>query len=321
MPRPLIFLFPGQSSRDASMFARLDAAAPQAGTVAHRRAESSLGATISTEFTASSSNGAIQLAVFEATLAYLQLARAAGLVPVASAGLSLGEYAHLVTIGALEEEAARALVAARGRCYDAGPPGVMAAVHPIEAAAAESIAREVSAAAGDPDAVVVSNYNSPTQCVVAGDAVAVEEFLRRADGEHFAAGQVIEHRIPMHAPRFAPVVACFRPALERARWREPHADYWPNVDAAPIAQASPSVFIDALSRHVCEPVRWRQSIDALRARHADAVFVEVGPQQVLTRMLGRRWIGPARAFALDLMEDASAPAFTARVEEIHAAAA
>ena len=46
-----------------------------------------------------------------------------------------------------------------------------------------------------------------------------------------------------------------------------------------------------------------------------------GGADVLTRMLSRRWIGTARAFALDLMDDASAQAFAARLEEIHATAA
>jgi [acyl-carrier-protein] S-malonyltransferase len=318
MPRPVIFLFPGQSSRDAAMFARLDAAAPGAGTAAHGRSHSALGAAPGAQW---ATNAEVQVSVLESTFEYLRLARESGLEPVASAGLSLGEYAHLVEIGALDQMSARALVLARGRAYDGGPSGVMAAVHPLDATIVEQLAREISAAAGDPYAVTVSNYNSPTQCVVAGDPGAVAELLRRAEEEHFAGGQVIEQRIPMHTARFATVVERFRPALERAPWRTPHAEYWPNVDAAPLTAATPGEIIDRLARHVHEPVRWRQTIDAFLARHADPVFVEVGPLQVLTRMLSRRWIGSAQAFALDLMDDASAPAFAARLEEIHAAAA
>lgn len=317
MPRAMILLFPGQSSRDAAMFARLDSVAPGAGAAAKRRAEEALGAPLDTRF---ETNAAVQCAVLETTFEYLRLAREAGLVPDASAGLSLGEYAHLVAIGALDAAGARELVLARGRCYDGGPAGVMAAVHPLDPAVVESLAAEISSAAGDVNAVRVSNYNSPTQCVVAGDPAAVDELLRRAE-EHFASGQVIEHRIPMHTPRFAPVVTRFRPALVRAAWRVPHSEYWPNVDAAPIASASAEAIVERLARHVSEPVRWRQTIDAFLARYDEPVFVEVGPLQVLTRMLSRRWIGRARAFALDLMDDANAPAFAARLEEIRAAAA
>ncbi len=318
MPRPIIFLFPGQSSRDATMFARLDAIAPGAGSAARQRAEAALGTVLDLRF---DSNAEVQCAVLECTFEYLRLAHAAGLVPAASAGLSLGEYAHLVAIGALDADAARALVLARGRCYDDGPTGTMAAVHPIDASVVEALAAEISAAAGDADAVRVSNYNSPTQCVVAGDPTAVEELLRRADEEHLAGGQVIERRIPMHTPRFAPVIERFRPALVRAPWQTPRADYWPNVDAAPIPSATATAIVDRLARHVAEPVRWRETIDAFLARYGEPVFVEVGPLQVLTRMLSRRWIGPARAFALDRMDEAGPGAFSARLEEIHAAAA
>lgn len=300
------------------MFARLDAVAPGAGRAAQQRAEEALGVPLDTRF---ETNAEVQCAVLETTFEYLRLAQEAGLVPDASAGLSLGEYAHLVAIGALDAVSARELVLARGRCYDGGPAGAMAAVHPIEASVVEALAAEISAAAGDDDAVRVSNYNSPTQCVVAGDPVAVDELLRRAEEEHFAGGQVIERRIPMHTPRFAPVVARFRPALRQAAWRVPHSEYWPNVDAAPITSASAEAIVARLARHVSEPVRWRQTIDAFLARYGEPVFVEVGPLQVLTRMLSRRWIAPARTFALDLMDDASASAFTVRLEEIRAAAA
>lgn len=321
MPRPIVFLFPGQSSRDATMFARLDAVAPGTGSAAQHRAESALGTPVGDLGSRVDTNTMVQCAVLEASLAYLRLAAAADLVPDASAGLSLGEYAHLVAIGALDVPAARDLVRQRGRCYDAGPAGVMAAVHPIEASIADTLAAEVSAAAGDVHAVGVSNYNSPTQCVVAGIGAAVEEFIRRAEEEHFASGQVIEHRIPMHTPRFAPVAAQFRPALARTQWRVPHSDYWPNVDAAPIPSASAEAIVERLVRHVSAPVRWRQTIDAFLVRYGEPVFVEIGPLQILTRMLSRRWIGPARAFALDLLEDASPSAFATRVEEIRAAAA
>ncbi|MDZ7592564.1 MAG: hypothetical protein U5L05_18205 [Rubrivivax sp.] len=65
--------------------------------------------------------------------------------------------------------------------------------------------------------MTVSNCNSPTQCVVAGEAGAVAELLRRAEEEHFAGGQVIEQRIPMHTARFATVVERFLVPRARAR--------------------------------------------------------------------------------------------------------
>jgi malonyl CoA-acyl carrier protein transacylase len=197
----------------------------------------------------------------------------------------------------------------------------MAALTPIDHAVAEGLTAEVREEFGDPHAVTVSNFNSPTQCVVAGERRAVERVMDRAQDEHWAAGHVIEHRVPMHTPMFGAVVPHFRPALEGIAWRAPSAEYWPNVDAAAIAEATATEIVDRLARHVCEPVRWRQTIDAALARHGDPIFVEVGPLQVLTRLMNRRWIGPASAFALDLMDGASHGAFTARLREIRDAAA
>ena len=65
------------------------------------------------------------MTVFLATQMYLAALQAEGLQPIASLGLSLGEYSHLVDIGALDLEDALDLVNERGRCYDEAPAGVM----------------------------------------------------------------------------------------------------------------------------------------------------------------------------------------------------
>lgn len=318
MSRGLIFLFPGQSSRDEAMFARLDRCAPGAGDAAKARVEATTEKSFDGAF---ASNLDIQAAVFELNVAYLCLARAAGLEADASAGLSLGEYSHLVDIGALSDSEGRDLVAERGRCYDAGPDGAMAALHPIELMQAESLVHRVCEELDDADAVAISNINSPSQCVVAGRRDAVTRVLELADDIHCVLGSIIEPRIPMHVRRFMPVAAALRPRLERVRWRSPRRDYWPNVEARAIAAPAPDQIADHLARHVYERVQWRATIDALCANFGDPVFVEVGPRQVLSKMMGRRWIGAASVFSLDLMEDAGEAAFANTLKEISHAVA
>lgn len=318
MPRPLLFVFPGQSSRDGAMFTRLDRAAPGVGAAALARVEQRIGAPFTGAF---ASNLEIQVGVFEAMLAYLGLADAAGLRPVMSAGLSLGEYAHLVAIGALAADDARTLVAARGTYFDAGPTGVMVAIHPAPPESIAELAADICAETGDDTAVAVATINSPTQCVVAGDATAVARLTERADEMYFATGTPIEQRVPMHTRRFAPVAPSLRAALTRAPWRAPTDDYWPNLDATPRAHATPATFIECLTRHVAEPVRWRDTLDAAVARHPDPVIVEVGPLQVLRRLAGRRWLAEARWFSLDAMDDASPDTLARTFAEIHDAVA
>ncbi len=318
MSRALIFLFPGQSSRDEAMFARLDRCAPGAGKEARAQVEAVTEKSFDGAF---ASNLDIQAAVFELNLAYLRLARAAGLEADASAGLSLGEYSHLVDIGALSDIEGRDLVAERGRCYDAGPDGAMAALHPIELVQVENLVRLVCEELDDTDAVAISNINTPSQCVVAGRRDAIIRVLELADEIHYVLGNIIEPRIPMHVKRFRPVAAALRPRLERASWQPLRREYWPNVTARAIAAPQPDQIVDHLVRHVYEPVQWRATIEAFCAGFGDPVFVEVGPRQVLSKMIGKRWTGAASVFSLDLMEDAGEVAFANTLKEISHAVA
>jgi [acyl-carrier-protein] S-malonyltransferase len=299
------------------MFQRLDRLAPGRGSAARARVEARLGGPCG----AFASNREIQVAVHELNLAYLDLLAAAELTAAASAGLSLGEYAHLVAIGALSAQDSRDLVARRGAAYDAGPSGCMAVVHPIVPDEAIRLCAEVCASLDDPEAVAVSNFNSPIQCVIAGRVDAVNAVIAAAEASCFAMGQVIEERICMHMTRFRPAAAELVPALEIARWRRPAQPYWPNVTAEPEADADADLFVDRLTRHVHQPVMWRQTVEALAAAHEGAVFVEVGPLQVLSRMMGRRWLPQSRTFALDPPRTADPAPLEAILEAIHDAVA
>jgi [acyl-carrier-protein] S-malonyltransferase len=50
-------------------------------------------------------------------------------------------------------------------------------------------------------------------------------------------------------------------------------------------------FCELMTRHVYSPVRWREQIDAVVARHPHATFIEVGPRGVLYNLLQKRWHG------------------------------
>jgi malonyl CoA-acyl carrier protein transacylase len=70
------------------------------------------------------------------------------------------------------------------------------------------------------------------------------------------------------------------------------------VTAAPTSAPDADTFVDALTRHVTQPVRWQDSLEVLASQCPDATFVEVGPGEVLHNMLGRRWL-PVRRAATD----------------------
>jgi [acyl-carrier-protein] S-malonyltransferase len=248
-----------------------------------------------------SSNADVQLAVHLVTRVYRLALIRAGVEAVASAGLSLGEYAHLAHIGALTEDAADALIAARGRRYDDGPHGRMVAVTPGAADEVEAVLATVRRTHGIPVAdLAISNDNSPRQVVVAGRDDAIDLAVAAIEEELFAMTTEIERRVPMHVGRFAPVAEAFTEDLATVAWQPPSATWWSNVEGGPVDAPTPEAFVAGMTAHVVRPVRWRQLVDALLARHPGAVVLEVGPGRILTGMLARgRWHPEATAMSLD----------------------
>jgi [acyl-carrier-protein] S-malonyltransferase len=229
-------------------------------------------------------NRDVQIGVFVATHMHLAAFEEAGVSAVASMGLSLGEYSHLVHIGALTRADALRLVDARGALYDEGPSGKMAVVFPMPY---EDLAGVLAAVAGP---VEIANVNSPSQHVIAGEGEAVDRAVEALDRDHLVEARVIEHRVPMHCSRFFPVAERLRAHLEAAPWAAPRLAYRPNVDAAVLEAPTPADFVERLTLHVHRPVLWRASIEACAAEDPDVVFVEVGPGRVLSNLLQRRWV-------------------------------
>jgi malonyl CoA-acyl carrier protein transacylase len=282
----IAFMFPGQSSRDALMFDRLYALDPEVTRDVLGCAEEVLGRKIRTAF---STNRDVQVAVFVANHAHLVALERAGVRADVSLGLSLGEYNHLVHIGAIGFDEALALVDARGAAYDAGPSGAMACVFPTDHDALAEMLRAFPR-------LEIVNFNSPMQHVIAGPR---EEIMWACPvlEEEGATCVIIEDRIPMHASRFAPVARALARTLQRAPWRAPRMPYLPNVTARFETAPTPARIGHLLARHVFSPVRWRESIEIV-ASDPNVVFVEVGPRTVLFNLLSRSWLRNAR-FATD----------------------
>ena len=313
-----VFMFPGQSSVGPEAVTRARRAHPAAEDVAVR-ARAVLGNQRASEYLDADgaslrNNRDVQITVFLATQMYLAAMHAEGIRASGSFGLSLGEYSHLVHIDALDLEAALRLVDERGRCYDEAPPGIMATVLAIDHDTVADVVTRASAHGP----IVISNFNAPTQHVIAGTEAAVAWAATMLEDEHAAHVTIIERRVPMHSPLMAKVAQAFEPALARAPWSATSRPYLPNVTAAPIARATAADFVAHLTRHVSEPVLWQQSVECLVAAHPGATFIEVGPGGVLHNMMGRAWRGTRRA-RVDAPDGITPPEhFAATVEALRA---
>jgi len=314
----LVFMFPGQSSREPRMIEKIIAAdSDSAATVA--RASAILGRDLAAHYRAANEaifacNRDIQIGVFLANHLHLSLLQRAGIRADWPLGLSLGEYNHLIHIGALSFEDALQVIDERGRLYDEGPRGIMVSVFPIEAEMVEG----VIAGLGLSGRVAVGLYNTPRQQVLSGERGAVHQVVAALEEETLIDAVEIEPRIPMHAPPFAPVAERLRAVLDRAPMKPPRLPYVPNTRGTILDAAAADQIRDCLVAHVCEPVRWQNSIDAIAARIPDACFVEVGPRSVLYNMFGRGW-SPGRRARTDAAEEWEAH-FRALTEELRDAA-
>ena len=294
----LVFMFPGQSSRDPAMFERLLPLHPVNREIL-QQASDILGRDLEDHFRSDNpvvfaTNRDVQVGVFLANHMYGETLRARGARGAFSLGLSLGEYNHLVHIGAVGFEDAVRLVDARGALYDAGPEGAMASVFPLDHETLTTVVERARAHG----CLEVGVFNSPAHHVLSGERAALDVALDLLEREHVVEGVVIEPRIPMHASPFEPVGHALSTVLQDVAWKPPVAPYLPNVLGRFVEDPAPADFVTLLSQHVYRPVRWRQSIELIAAHVEDAVFVEVGPRRVLCNLLSRKWV-PNRRVATD----------------------
>jgi [acyl-carrier-protein] S-malonyltransferase len=302
MTRPLAFIFPGQNSRYPAMLEKL-VARDRESLRWVERASDILGRDLANHFRAANPaifdrNRDVQIGVFLANHLHWQNLERAGLSASHSAGLSLGEYNHLVHIGALDFDDAVTLLEARGTAYERGPAGKMAAICPVALDELEPILRDL----GLGERLGVAMINTPRQIVLSGEAAAVDAGSARAEDALATETVVIEPSVPMHSPLFQSVADAFGSALERVSWRQPALPYVSNVSGRLESDTAPAMLVDALSRQVSSTVRWRDCVEAIASASHETTFVETGPKAILTGFFGRRWFSPGR-YATDAADD------------------
>lgn len=301
-----VFMFPGQSSRKPGMLAELLQQDRENASLL-RRASEVLQSDLSAEPGIMSSepypsNRHVQLAVFLTNHVYMEMLGRRGVRARYSLGLSLGEYNHLVHIGALGFEEAVRLVSVRGALYDRGPAGCMAAIIGAELGAVEEAVGRVNGTG----TVEVANDNAPRQQVIAGERAAVEAAATLLEDEQDARVVDLEGEIPMHCSYFRPVADWFYPTLESMPWKEPELPYLSNTTGRAISRASAARIVESLYRHVYSRVCLRASLQWLFDEVPAPLFIEVGYGSTMYNLISPRWLPAARA-RVDLIEDEKRP--------------
>ncbi|MBT2333751.1 ACP S-malonyltransferase [Variovorax paradoxus] len=212
-----------------------------------------------------------------------------GATPSVVAGHSLGEYSALVASGVLTLAQAAPLVRFRARAMQQAVPvgvGAMAAVLGMEAGKVVAGCAEATASfgAGSAEIVEAVNFNDPMQTVIAGSKAAVDKAceLLKANGAKRAL--LLPVSAPFHSSLMKPAAEALREKLATLTLAAPQIPVLNNIDVA--VETDPARIRDALVRQAAGPVRWVESIQALKLRGV-ASIIECGPGKVLAGMVKR----------------------------------
>lgn len=218
-----------------------------------------------------------QPAILTTSVAIYRLLREKGYQADMVAGLSLGEYSALVASGALDFEAAVALVAKRGAYMEEAAPagsGKMVAVLNTDLAVIEQACQEAASLG----VVTPANYNTPAQIVIGGEVAAVDkavELLQAAGAKRLIPLKVSG---PFHTALLQPASQKLAQALEELDFADFALPLVGNTEASVMEKAQ---IKSLLTRQVMEPVRCYESIATMQAAGVTD-FVEIGPGKVLS---------------------------------------
>jgi [acyl-carrier-protein] S-malonyltransferase len=203
----------------------------------------------------------------------------------AAAGHSLGEFTAYHAADSVSLPGAARLVRRRGELmYETGVarPGTMAAILGTMTTPVEQICERATKEKG---LVVPANFNTDDQIVISGEIAGVERAMELSK----EAGAKRAIKLPVsgafHSPLMEPAVVGLTDAIATSAFTDPVFPVYSNVTAEASTTAVSAK--DLLLRQLTSPVRWATEIRNIAARFSDALYVEMGPGNVLGGLVGR----------------------------------
>ncbi|WP_283016217.1 non-ribosomal peptide synthetase/type I polyketide synthase [Marilutibacter maris] len=222
-----------------------------------------------------------QPALFAVEYALTRLLAEHGIVPVAAAGHSLGEFvaAHIAGVFSLRD--ALSLVVARGRLMQATPPGRMLSV---------ALAADALAPLCHEFGVALSCVNAPDLCVVAGSVEAIEAIAHDLQLKDVVCKELSTQHA-FHSPLMDGVLQEFAAVVEGVARHEPVLPLVSGIHGGTVTPEE-ATSVEYWVRHLREPVQFGSVARTLLSDGGvagpDAVVVEVGPGSALCSLMRRQ---------------------------------
>lgn len=215
-----------------------------------------------------------QVGLLTTEIAILKAVESLEIIPVVTAGLSLGEYAALVAAKKLSAKDAVRVIDKRGKFMQEAVPvgGAMSAVLGLDMETIEKICEETLGI------VEVANDNCPGQTVISGEAGAVAragEVMKAAGAKRVAPLNVSG---PFHSSMLKAAGERLAPELKKVQWLDSEIPYVSNTTAELVRDKEQ--IAPLLVRQVSESVRWQQDMRVMLDMGVE-VFVEIGPGKTL----------------------------------------
>ncbi len=158
--------------------------------------------------------------------------------------------------------------------------GAMAAILGL---ASEQVEEACRAASGL-GVVSPANYNGGGQVVISGAAKAVAAACEAAKAAGAKKVVPLQVSAPFHCALMRPAADRLAPELSAVPQGAFRFPVVANVTASPYAEGAPAA--ETLVRQITAPVRWEESVRAMRKMGATA-FLEIGPGKVLSGLVRR----------------------------------
>lgn len=292
----IVALFPGQGSQKPGMGKDLFDAFPEARS-AFEASDEALGESLSQlcfegpADTLTLTHNAQPALLTHGVAVWHVLRSALGDRLRAVAGHSLGEFTAYVAAQSLALRDAVRLVRRRGELmYQAGVerPGTMAAILGDTEEPLKEICERASA---DPEGglVVPANFNTFGQVVISGEVSGVERAmdLAKASGAKRAIRLAVSGAF--HSPLMEPAQLGLEEAVAAVDLLDPAVPVYANVTTEPVTSAVRGR--ELLVEQLTSPVLWSSLVGRMATDFPTALFVEMGPGNVLTGLMKK--IAPA----------------------------